>query len=55
MKKYLCGFYTEPLNWTVIAENEQSAAATFAAFIKQNGIKSKSGVKEFVVFEVKGN
>lgn len=55
MKKYLCGFYAEPLNWTVTAENEQSAAATFAEFIKQNGIKYKPGVEKFVIFEVKGN
>lgn len=53
MKKYRCGFYSEPLNWTVTAKNEQSAALAFADFIRRNNITSVSGVKEFVVFEVK--
>lgn len=53
MKKFLCGFYTEPLNWTVYASNEQQAAARFAEYIKQNGITSKSGKNEFVIFEIK--
>ena len=51
MKKYYCGFYSEPLKWTVFAETEQEAALKFASFIKRNGIKSLSGVKEFVVFK----
>lgn len=55
MKRFACGFYLEPLKWAVTAEDEQSAATTFANFIKKNGIKSKSGGKEFVVFEVKEN
>lgn len=51
MKKYLCGFYCEPLKWTVTAESEQEAARVFANYIKQNGITATSRVKQFVVFK----
>ena len=51
MKKFLCGFYCEPLRWTVKAESEQDAAAKFAKIIKRRRLQSKSGTKEFVVFE----
>ena len=53
MRKFLCGFYSEPLNWAVYANTEQQAAARFAKYIKATGIKSKSGKNEFVVFEIK--
>ncbi len=51
MKKFLCGFYCEPLRWAVKAESEQDAAAKFAKIIKRKRLQSKSGTKEFVVFE----
>ena len=51
MKKYLCGFYCEPLRWTVTAESEQEATRALAEYIKHNGITSASGVDEFVVSE----
>ncbi len=53
MRKFLCGFYAEPLNWTVYANTEQQAATRFAKYIKQNGIKSASGKNEFVILEIK--
>lgn len=53
MKKFLCGFYAETLNWTVYASNRKQVAARFAEYIKANGITSTSGINEFVVLEIK--
>ena len=54
MKKFLCGFYCEPLRWTVRASSEQNAAEMFAKMIKRKRLHSVSGTKEFVVFEATG-
>ena len=54
MKKFLCGFYCEPLRWTISASTEQDAAAKFAKMIKRKRLRSVSGTKEFVVFEAAG-
>ena len=54
MKKFLCGFYCEPLRWTVRASSEQNAAKKFAKMIKRKRLQSVSGTKEFVVFEATG-
>lgn len=51
MKKFRCGFYCEPLKWTVKAKSEQEAAEKFAGMIKRKNLTSASGTKEFVVFE----
>ncbi len=52
MKKFRCGFYCNPLNWTVKARTQQEAATKFAKMIKRKNLKAPNGETNFVVIEV---
>lgn len=52
-KTYLCGFYCEPLKWTVKAQSSQEAASKFVEMKKRLNLTSESGTTDFVVFEKK--
>lgn len=52
-KKYLCGFYGEPLKWTIYAQSSQEAAKKFVERKKRLNLVSKSGTTEFVVFKAR--
>lgn len=54
MKKFSCGFYCNPLNWTVKARTQQEAATKFAKMIKRKNLKAPNGETNFVVIEVSG-
>lgn len=52
MKKFRCGFYCNPLNWTVKAETQDEAAKKFAKMIKRKNLTAPNGETNFVVIEV---
>lgn len=52
MKKFICGFYCEPLRWKIKAATSDEAAKKFSKMIKRKKLTSKNGSTNFVVIEV---